>query len=60
LAQRERIDTRRLALRRHVLGDIDRIYVVHGDPRALEHNLGDALASREDAEELFQRWDAHW
>src|ERR1700754_264761 len=40
--------------------DIDAIHRIHSDPRAYAHNPGDALASRAEAEERYQRWDEHW
>ncbi|MGH3774910.1 MAG: GNAT family N-acetyltransferase [Pseudonocardiaceae bacterium] len=52
--------TERLSLRRPTPEDIDAILSIHGDPRACEHNPSDALASREEVETLFVRWDEHW
>lgn len=52
--------TDRLSLRRPVHADIDAILAVHADPRAVAHNPSDALADRDEAEELFGRWDEHW
>ncbi len=54
------LQTRRLELCRPVAGDVDAILLVNGDPRAFEHNPSDALASRYDAEQLFERWNEHW
>jgi ribosomal-protein-alanine N-acetyltransferase len=54
------LETERLSLRRPVPADIDAILAIHQDPRAIAHNPSDALATREEAEELFARWDAHW
>jgi ribosomal-protein-alanine N-acetyltransferase len=52
--------TTRLSLRRPTPADIDAIFAVHSDPLACAHNLSDALATREEAEGLYQRWDNHW
>jgi RimJ/RimL family protein N-acetyltransferase len=52
--------TTRLSLRRPTPGDIDTILAVHSDPRACAHNPSDALSTREEAEDLFQRWNNHW
>lgn len=52
--------TERLSLARPEHGDIDAILAVHSDPRAVAHNPGDALRTRDDAEALFARWDEHW
>jgi [ribosomal protein S5]-alanine N-acetyltransferase len=56
----EKLLTTRLALRRPVAADIDDIFRIHRDPRACAHNLSDLLATRDDAEDLFRRWDRHW
>ncbi|HUG14955.1 MAG TPA: GNAT family N-acetyltransferase [Thermomicrobiales bacterium] len=56
----DRLETSRLILRRPTVADIETIHAIHSDPRTLEHNPGDALASREEAIERFRRWDAHW
>ncbi|WP_329101708.1 GNAT family N-acetyltransferase [Micromonospora sp. NBC_01699] len=60
LANSEELRTARLSLRRPTPADIDAIHRVHSDPRACAHNPGDALASRTEAEQLYQRWDGHW
>ncbi|AXB49186.1 acetyltransferase [Amycolatopsis albispora] len=52
--------TRRLSLRRPAPGDIDAILAIHRDPRACAHNPSDQLTARDEAEQLFHRWDAHW
>lgn len=52
--------TTRLSLRRPTPADVDAIFAVHSDPLACAHNLSDALATREEAEDLYQRWDNHW
>jgi RimJ/RimL family protein N-acetyltransferase len=52
--------TSRLALRRPVRQDAGAIFSIHSDPRTCVHNPSDALATREDAELLFERWDEHW
>lgn len=56
----DRLETPRLILRRPVVTDIDIIYATHSDPRTLEHNPGDAVESREQAAERFERWDTQW
>lgn len=56
----ERLETRRLTLRRPVATDIEAIYAIHSNARTLEHNPGDALASMAKAAERFERWDAQW
>jgi [ribosomal protein S5]-alanine N-acetyltransferase len=56
----EELLTVRLCLRRPAPGDVDAILAVHSDPRACLHNRSDALATREEAECLFERWDEHW
>jgi RimJ/RimL family protein N-acetyltransferase len=40
--------------------DVDAILAIHSDPMACAHNPSDALATREEAEDLYQRWDNHW
>jgi [ribosomal protein S5]-alanine N-acetyltransferase len=50
----------RLSLRRPTTSDIDEIYAIHSDPRACFHNPSDALATRDDAERLFERWNDQW
>jgi [ribosomal protein S5]-alanine N-acetyltransferase len=56
----EELSTGRLSLRRPVPGDVDAILSIHRDPLAYAHNPSDALATRDDAEGLFRRWDDHW
>jgi RimJ/RimL family protein N-acetyltransferase len=56
----EELLTTRLVLRRPARRDVGAIFTVHSDPRACLHNPSDALASREEAEQLFDRWDGHW
>ena len=56
----EELLTERLSLRRPTPEDIDVILAVHSDPRAYAHNPSDALHTREEAAELFERWDEHW
>ena len=56
----EELLTARLVLRRPVRQDVDAIFAIHSDPRACIHNPSDALATRAEAEELFDRWDGHW
>jgi [ribosomal protein S5]-alanine N-acetyltransferase len=52
--------TPRLSLRRPLLADVDAIFSINGDERACAHNPSDLLASRDEAEQLFRRWDEHW
>ena len=52
--------TERLSLRRPTPADIDAILAVHADPRAVAHNPSDGLATRDEAAELYARWDEHW
>ncbi|NUW34664.1 GNAT family N-acetyltransferase [Nonomuraea sp. SMC257] len=56
----EELLTDRLSLRRPVPDDIDAIFAIHNDPATCLHNPSDALSKREEATELFQRWDDHW
>ncbi|QFU92395.1 GNAT family N-acetyltransferase [Amycolatopsis sp. YIM 10] len=56
----EELVTGRLSLRRPVPGDIDAIHAIHRDPLACAHNPSDQLTARDEAEQLFHRWDAHW
>lgn len=56
----EELLTARLALRRPERHDAGAIFAIHSDLRACLHNPSDALASREEAERLFERWDEHW
>src|SRR5215469_2539526 len=52
--------TARLCLRRPTRADVDAIFSIHSDRRACEHNPSDLLASRDEAQQLFRRWDEHW
>lgn len=56
----EELATRRLSLRRPVPADVDAIYSINSDRRACAHNPSDLLATRDEADELFRRWDEHW
>jgi RimJ/RimL family protein N-acetyltransferase len=56
----EEMLTARLSLRRPTPGDVDAILAVHSDPRTVMHNPGDALATRDEAVGLCQRWMEHW
>lgn len=56
----EELLTARLVLRRPERHDAGAIFAIHSDPRAFLHNPSDALTSREEAEQLFERWDEHW
>lgn len=60
LVDNQEVRTTRLSLRRPTRADIDTIYRIHSDPRAYAHNPADALTNREEAEELYQRWNEHW
>jgi [ribosomal protein S5]-alanine N-acetyltransferase len=52
--------TGRLLLRRPIPADVDAIFSINGDERACAHNPSDMLATRNEAEQLLQRWDEHW
>ena len=52
--------TARLSLRRPAEADIDSIFAIHHDPETCLHNPSDALATFEEAESLYQRWDEQW
>jgi len=54
------LDTARLSLRRPAAADVDAILRIHRDPRTCTHNPSDALATRNEAEAVFGRWDHHW
>jgi ribosomal-protein-alanine N-acetyltransferase len=54
------VDTARLALRRPTPADIGAIFTITSDPRAYAHNPADAIATADEAAELYARWDAHW
>nr|BFE68607.1 hypothetical protein GCM10020092_019080 [Actinoplanes digitatis] len=54
------IVTARLTLRRPVPADLETIFAIHHDPKACLHNPSDLLATRDDAEHLYGRWDEHW
>jgi [ribosomal protein S5]-alanine N-acetyltransferase len=56
----EELQTARLSLRRPTGGDIDAIFEIHSDSRACLHNPSDRLTQREEAEELYQRWNEQW
>ncbi len=56
----EELQTARLLLRRPTGADIDAIFEIQGDPRACFHNPSDRLSQREEAEELYRRWDEQW
>ncbi|MET9298558.1 GNAT family N-acetyltransferase [Micromonospora aurantiaca] len=60
LIDNEEVQTPRLSLRRPTHADIDTIYRIHSDPTAYAHNPADALATRAEAEERYQRWNEHW
>lgn len=52
--------TARLRLRLPASDDVDAVQRIHQDPAAVEHNPSDALAGREAAAELLERWQARW
>jgi len=56
----EELETARLSLRRPTAADIDAIFAIQGDLRACYHNPSDRLAQREEAEELYRRWNDQW
>ena len=56
----EELLTARLSLRRPTHEDADAILAVHIDPQTVVHNPGDALATRDEAVHLCQRWIDHW
>ncbi len=56
----DELRTGRLILSRPGPDDVDAILAVHQDPAACAHNPSDALANREQAEQLFLRWSAQW
>jgi ribosomal-protein-alanine N-acetyltransferase len=56
----DELQTARLSLRRPTAADVDAIFEVHSDPRACLHNPSDRLAQREEAEELYRRWEGQW
>lgn len=56
----DELETARLSLRRPTAADVEAIFLLHSDKRALAHNPSDAIATREEADQLFQRWDEHW
>jgi [ribosomal protein S5]-alanine N-acetyltransferase len=56
----EELGTARLSLRRPTPADIDSIFSIQSDKRACAHNPSDALATRDEAHQLFRRWDEHW
>lgn len=56
----EELLTSRLSLRRPTVADVDAIFAIHADRRTSTHNPSDALATRDEAETLFKRWDEQW
>ncbi|HKR71410.1 MAG TPA: GNAT family N-acetyltransferase [Streptosporangiaceae bacterium] len=52
--------TRRLSLRRPAPADVDAIFSINSDSRACAHNPSDMVATRDEAQQLFRRWDEHW
>jgi RimJ/RimL family protein N-acetyltransferase len=56
----EELVTARLSLRRPIPADVDAIFSINSDGLACEHNPSDMLATRDEAHQLFRRWDEHW
>jgi [ribosomal protein S5]-alanine N-acetyltransferase len=56
----EELATARLSLLRPTPADIDSIFSIHSDKRACAHNPSDALATPDEAHQLYRRWDEHW
>ena len=56
----EELRTARLSLRRPAEADVGSIFVIHHDPETCLHNPSDALATFEEAESLYRRWDEQW
>jgi RimJ/RimL family protein N-acetyltransferase len=56
----EELVTRRLSLRRPAPADVDAIFSINSDQRACAHNPSDMLATHDEAQQLFRRWDEHW
>ncbi len=56
----EELSTERLSLRRPTVGDLDDIFRITADPATTSHNPSDAISTRAQAEELFERWDEQW
>jgi RimJ/RimL family protein N-acetyltransferase/SAM-dependent methyltransferase len=56
----EELVTARLSLRRPAPTDVDVIFSINSDQRACAHNPSDMLATRDEAHQLFRRWDQHW
>jgi [ribosomal protein S5]-alanine N-acetyltransferase len=56
----EELVTRRLSLRRPAPADVYAIFSINSDQRACAHNPSDMLATRDEAQQLFRRWDEHW
>lgn len=52
--------TARLRLRQPTSDDLATVQRIHQDPAAVAHNPSDALAGREAATELLERWRARW
>jgi ribosomal-protein-alanine N-acetyltransferase len=52
--------TERLSLLRPAPADVDAIFSINSDQRACAHNPSDRLATRDEALQLFRRWDEHW
>jgi ribosomal-protein-alanine N-acetyltransferase len=56
----EELRTSRLVLSGPVWTDVEAVLRIHRDPRACEHNPGDAISTRGEAEERLSAWVAHW
>jgi ribosomal-protein-alanine N-acetyltransferase len=53
-------ETPRLILRPPSSGDVQAVFDLAGDPRAVVHNPSDRLQDDTEAEELLGRWVVHW
>ena len=56
----ERLTTERLTLTRPRGDDVEAIFALHHEPRAVAHNPSDALGDVAEAAALLARWDEHW
>jgi ribosomal-protein-alanine N-acetyltransferase len=56
----DELRTVRLSLRRPVASDVDAIFALHRDPRAVRYNPSDSLTSRGQAVARVESWQEHW
>lgn len=54
------LETQRLLLRQATAGDLQSLFDIYGDPETNLSNPAGPLASLEKAEEVLQKWIAHW